>query len=451
MVANPGSGCPPSLLERGIVFALIFLTTGALMPLLRLGGGATPNDAAAQIQVAGDPVQQRVWLLSFVVIAGLVLRHLRSVLRVGLRTTLPWSLTGLALLSTAWSAAPPLTLRRAVLLFGMTSFGAYLAARFPGAALVRLLGAVLAAIALLSVAFALVLPAYGLEHGIHAGLWRGIFAQKNVLGQVMAFGATIWLLRVLYGDGRRFLNLVFLTLSVTLVILAGSSTALVLLVTVGTLLTGFRMLQFGAGVVGLVLVGTGTAVPAAAVWLLVNYERLLALLGRDPTLTGRTEYWALARLMIERRPLLGYGYAGFWQGGREGPASDFILALGGNPTHAHNGILDLWLTLGLVGVVVFVGSLGLNLLRALAHMGHWDGIAGAFPLAFLLFLIASNVTESDVMTYNSLAWLLFAAISFQVPAFGRVSVQPVSAAANPVDRQGIGPAFVPRVTGASPG
>lgn len=453
MVVEREPGSPPTRLEWGISFVLVFLTTGALMPLLRLGGGATPDDAAAQIQVAGDPVQQRVWLVSFVVIAGLVLRHHRRVLRAALRTTIPWVLTGLALLSTAWSAAPALTLRRGVLLLGMSAFGAYLAARFPGAALVRLLGAVLAAITLLSIAFALALPAYGLEHGLHAGLWRGIFAHKNELGRVMSFGATLWLLRVLYGDGRRSINIAFLALSVAVLILAGSSTFLVVFVAVGVALAGIRLLQSGLGVVGLLLVVSGIVVPAGTVWLLANYERILALLGRDPTLTGRTAYWELARIAIERRPLLGYGYGGFWQGGREGPASDFILAVGQNPTHAHNGILDFWLTLGLVGVLLFVGSLGVNLVRATAQLGRRDGGAGAFPLAFLLYLVASNVTESDIMTYNSVVWLLYVAISVQLaPALRTRTVRSAaSALASSDDRQRFGPAPGAHAPGGSPG
>lgn len=414
MDAERGSLRPPSLGERGIAFLLVFVATGALMPLLRLGGGSTPDDAAAQIQVAGDPVQQRVWLLAYLVVAGLVIRHHRVVLSLARRTTVLWLIVGLAVLSTTWSAAPSLTLRRGVLLVGMTAFGAYLAARFPGGALVGLLSAVLAAIAVLSLAFALALPAYGLEHGLHAGSWRGVFAHKNELGRVMAFGATLWLLRALYGYGRFAVNLAFLGLSMALLILAGSTTSLLVLVAIGAALTGLRALQAGVGVVGMVLAVAGIVVPVGAIWLLGNYEALLAALGRDATLTGRTAYWEQARLAIEQRPLLGYGYGGFWQGGLEGPAADFILAVGQNPSHAHNGILDLWLMLGLVGVGLFVASAALNLLRALLLLARGRGIEGVFPLAFLLFLAASNVTESDLITYNSVFWLLYAAVTVQL-------------------------------------
>ena len=43
-----------------------------------------------------------------------------------------------------------------------------------------------------------------------------------------------------------------------------------------------------------------------------NFKRVTGVLGRDPTLTGRTEIWRFAIKSIASRPFLGYGYDVFW-------------------------------------------------------------------------------------------------------------------------------------------
>lgn len=402
-------GAGPARAEQGIAFVVLLLATGAILPLWRLGGGDT-GGVAARIQVEGDPAQQRVWLAVFLLIAGLAAWHGRAVLSAGGRTVWLWVLPGLATASIAWSSAPALTLRRSVLLLGATLFGVYLAARFSADTLVGLLSAVLATIALLSLAAALLLPAYGVEHGLLEGDWRGVFAQKNKLGWAMVLGTAVWVLRLLYGRGAAVVNGAFLALSAFLLVLSNSKTSVVVLTVVLAALFLLRVGQGGAGASGLALIGIGIVGPAGAAWLLGHYEVVLGALGRDATLTGRTEYWAQALLAIEQRPTLGYGYAAFWRG-IDGPSADFVGAIGGNPTHAHNGLLDLGLVLGLVGVLLFLATLVLNLGRALARLGTRSGVDGAFPVIFLVFLVATNVTESDIMTYNSLTWMVYSAVT----------------------------------------
>lgn len=415
MAAEPARSIRPrSFLEHGAGFVVLLLSTGAILPLWRLRGGDVQEAGlASQLQVSGDSVQQQVWLAIFILVAGLVAWHGRAVFDTASRGTLLWLICGYAVVSTGWSSAPSLTLRRSVLLLAATAFGVYLATRYSPTQLADLLAWVLAALALLSFLTVFVAPAYGLEHGFHEGAWRGVFAQKNRLGLAMVLGTTVWLMRLLYGRGRPIVNLVWLGLLAVVLVRSDSKSSLAVLATMVALLVLVRVMQGGSILVGVVLIGVGVVVPAVAVWVLRNYESVLAGIGRDPTLTGRTDYWAQAWLAIERRPLLGHGYAAFWRGS-DGPSADFVVAIGENPTHAHNGLLDLWLILGLVGVLLFLGSLGLNLLRAAARLADRPEIGGALPFVFLAFLVATNLTESDIMVYNSLVWMLYAAFTFQL-------------------------------------
>jgi exopolysaccharide production protein ExoQ len=61
--------------------------------------------------------------------------------------------------------------------------------------------------------------------------------------------------------------------------------------------------------VGLVLLTGGLAIAS----FLSDSSVLFGALGKDATLTGRTELWAHAQTLIWERPFLGTGYHAFWQ------------------------------------------------------------------------------------------------------------------------------------------
>ena len=77
------------------------------------------------------------------------------------------------------------------------------------------------------------------------------------------------------------------------------------------------------------------------------------MLGRDPSLTDRTAVWADV-LALQNRPMLGYGFESFWLGDR-------LMVLWNKwwwrPTQAHNGYIETYLNLGLVGLGLLAGLL----------------------------------------------------------------------------------------------
>src|SRR5690606_2897478 len=109
--------------------------------------------------------------------------------------------------------------------------GLYLAVRYGARELLGLLAAALGTAAALSVAFALALPAHGIDHEVHLGAWRGVFPQKNGLGQTMALGTLAFLLLSLRAEGRRWIAWSGAALCASLVLLSTSKTALAVLLT----------------------------------------------------------------------------------------------------------------------------------------------------------------------------------------------------------------------------
>src|SRR5947199_1655229 len=121
--------------------------------------------------------------------------------------------------------------------------------------------------------------------------------------------------------------------------------------------------------------------------------------------------------MVQRHPWLGYGYGGFWLYW-DGPSAEIwrvcIVRYGWLPPNGHDGFLDLWLDLGLVGLVAFLVSLFGSIGRAvrLAHASRrFDDL---FPTILLYFTILANLTESALVTHNSLIWVLLVATTMHL-------------------------------------
>lgn len=392
------------LWEKIFAATVLFLSTYAIVPLLRKQNGFVFDP------FQGDIIIQALWAGIYAITFFLLLRHWRLVIRVAFLDKFIWLLLGLAFVSIVWSGAPEVTLRRCMALLCSTAFGVYLAARYTRLELLKLLLWALGASAVLSIVFALMLPSYGLHiKTYHA--WRGVYENKNILGCFMALGAIVWLLVAFSQNKRRLAGICFFAVSIILLLFSKSITAFVVLVVLLIVLFFYYLAYYRN-----MRAARFLAILAAAILciLLVHHvEFILTTLGRDATLTGRTLIWQQVWGMILERPWLGYGYSAFWLGWT-GPSSHIWSVLPARVISAHCGFLDLWLQLGLAGVLVFLASFFTNLFKAHVLLRAKNSLAGMFPLLFLLFILLYNITESAILVQNSMFWILYVAISIQL-------------------------------------
>jgi O-antigen ligase len=120
-------------------------------------------------------------------------------------------------------------------------------------------------------------------------------------------------------------------------------------------------------------------------------EIVAAGLGRDLTLTGRTDIWQQT-LRMDINPLIGTGYCSFWQGDRAKSVSEsigYFFAL----KEAHNGYLDVYLNSGLIGLALLAGVLISNANRIIKGLASGGSFA-AFRFSVLAAAIIYNMTES---------------------------------------------------------
>jgi O-antigen ligase len=112
---------------------------------------------------------------------------------------------------------------------------------------------------------------------------------------------------------------------------------------------------------------------------------------------------------VEERPMLGYGYAAFWAP-RAATSERVRAAIGWDAPHSHNGLLDVWLDLGLGGVVCLLAAYTLALRRAWTGLRTRIGIEGVWAVAFLVMLFLGNATESAIWS-SFLIWTIFVAVA----------------------------------------
>jgi exopolysaccharide production protein ExoQ len=128
---------------------------------------------------------------------------------------------------------------------------------------------------------------------------------------------------------------------------------------------------------------------SSSVWLNNNLESLAVSVGKDPSITGRTPLWGFVWEMIQKQPWLGYGYGGFWQGW-DGQAAQIWRAIQWTPNHPHNGLLALWIDLGLLGIIIFAIGFWRYFFRSLAYVRVQHQVEGIWPLLYLIYMVLLN-------------------------------------------------------------
>jgi O-antigen ligase len=144
---------------------------------------------------------------------------------------------------------------------------------------------------------------------------------------------------------------------------------------------------------------------------------LLEQLGRNPTLTGRTVLWEIV-LAHSGNPVFGTGFESFWLG----PRLESIWSMQWwRPNQAHNGYLEIYVTLGWIGI----GLLGLVAIKGyldiLHALSHGSAVA-RLRLAFFAVAIAYNFTEAAFRTLHPV-WLAFLLAVVVVPSPSRKAAE----------------------------
>jgi exopolysaccharide production protein ExoQ len=146
--------------------------------------------------------------------------------------------------------------------------------------------------------------------------------------------------------------------------------------------------------------------------------------GKDPTLTDRTKIWAFV-LGMHTNPLVGTGYQSFWLGQR---LEYFWQNSGlGNLNEAHNGYLEVYLELGILGMALLIGFLVASY-RGICRRLVLQPDLAVLGLAAWLVLVFYNMSEAAFE--GGLLWLVILMTAISVPERARRRARSVDALDN---------------------
>ena len=356
----------------------------------------------------------------------LVLVYHRRALFVAKQAPFLWAVVALQVLSFIWSLFPDISSTTAREVWQTSTFGLYLATRYSLKQQVRLIAIAFGIGGLLSLLLVLAVPSVGIHGADHPGAWKGVYDYKNSLGSYMVVGLAASLLSALDQESPTPKAWWAVALCFVLILLSTSKTALVaMFLSLGTVFVTRKFRWRGR--LAVIIIDLGLLVASLGAALLVsNWVRLLAGLGKDPTLTGRIPMWGVMIHFIQERPFLGYGRAAFFSG-----ASPYPKVVGSAisrvfiPPHAHNGFIELALEIGLIGLGLFLLSLGLAYFRAITRAFTARNCGDLWPLVFLTFLIFNNTTETLLLRFSHIYWVLFMSLAMSL-ALPRRQLKPAT-------------------------
>jgi O-antigen ligase len=132
-----------------------------------------------------------------------------------------------------------------------------------------------------------------------------------------------------------------------------------------------------------------------------GYSYVVEALGRNTTLTGRTEIWD-DLFRMDFSPWVGTGFESFWLGERADYMANRYYF---HPNQAHNGYIEMYVNLGLIGVGFLVLLMASGYKRITAAYREHTGLG---PLRLALFVTAAvyNVTEATFKVMHPV-WIVF--------------------------------------------
>lgn len=369
------------------------------------------------------------------------------------------AIVGVAACSIVWSIDPMLTARRVMGLLLTTLFGIYCGVRVSRLQLMWAAGIAMMLGLLLSVLAIFLFPHEGimLKPSNLEYAWRGVYPHKSPASRVAGLAAIVcWMGLLINSPAQYHQKWLWPALLVSLVLLTltsvRSTTAVVIGTMVGVYVLWFwtaekeeqqhswwarhdSMLGMALALVVIVLVLMTLIEPERFISpLLLNAPSdtqsnaptdqhtsgSIAGLQREPlvattivdevqTLNGRTDLWTTLWQFGCERPILGYGHDTFWHGDNQRNYNQ--LPQRNWASTAHNGLFEVFLNLGLVGIITVIGGhLWVFYKIARDFKGHPTFI---WTVGFFLYLIGVNLLDANLLGRYDIFWILTVAITAQ--------------------------------------
>jgi O-antigen ligase len=361
----------------------------------------------------GNPLDRAVYL-SLIVLALWVMssRSVRWGKVIGRNPALT-ALIVLGLISVTWSDFPYIAFKRWVRDLGTyLMIIAVMSEASPLEAIEKMIRRFCYVTVTLSIVLIKYYPQLGMGYDYYSGApyTVGVTTNKNMLGVLCLVSALFFSWDILRRFAERKDKIVrkllvidggMLLLTLSVLKRADSSTSLLSYVVALMIMFAARLRWIKESPSRLAIMIPVAAVSIAVIDFLFGIRSLVtSSVGRDTTFTGRTNLWAYLG-SLDKNWLLGAGYESFWIGPRL-QAAWKIFQWG--PTEAHNGYLEMYIQLGVVGLFALALVL-MSFYRRIYRELSKNASYAVLCLSFLIVLLIYNYTEAAFR--NCLLWFTF--------------------------------------------
>jgi O-antigen ligase len=412
---------PKSRTSIALWLPVVWLLINASRPIsvwLQVGPPQTAN-----FDVEGSPLDRDIYLVLIAAAIFVLLSRQTAVVRVLQANLLLLLFLLYCAVSCSWSAYPSIALKRWIKFLGdfmMVLIVLTDSERSP--AVKRLLARVGFVLVPLSILLIKYYPLMSRYYSLREGKMfvSGVAEDKNMLGLTcLVFGLGAWwrLLRIWREkkgrDRTRRLIAHFIILAMVLWLfsMANSATSASCFLAAGGLMTLISLFPAARKPLAVhLLVAAIVCVSFSVLFLDVGGGALQAM-GRNPTLTGRTEIWK-GLLAFTENPTFGTGFESFWLGERLAKiwASGELLS---GINESHNGYLELFFNLGWIGIALLAAIIVrgyLGIFRAFRK----DPQTHNLQLAFFTAALTYNFAEAAYKATSPM-WFVFLLAVVVVP------------------------------------
>ncbi len=257
---------------------------------------------------------------------------------------------------------------------------------------------------------------------------QGIVGNRNLLGFIALLGLIIFCVQLADGVVWRTSGIMWVVIAVATLLLTRSSTVIVAVVAVaiaaaGSLWMRTRPVTKRWGVY--ITMWTGSLALMATVPLV--WDPAVNLLGKSSDASGRGDIWNSVWGLIVERPIFGWGWISYWAPWVD-PFSHLAVFEDVLYLQAHNAWLDVWMQVGIVGLVLFAGLVFMGLWRAwfvAVDRPQWDlndnrpySAHSLMPLLLLVALTVQSFAESRILVEGGLALFVAVITALKMPARG---------------------------------
>ena len=332
-----------------------------------------------------------------------------------------------ALLSISWSNFPEVAIKRWIKLFGSAVMVfIILSGPTPVISISSLLRMCFLIHIPLDVVFVKYIRALGVGwDGQGLEMWTGLTTHKNVLGQVcMTAGLYfVWDIFKKPSKGRMALNIVYLFMLVYLMNGPGYSRSATAMFCLFVGIIVFLWIQYAPR--DPELLNRYFIKFACSVFFLIAFSQLgiffftenrsigevtIEMSGRDSTLTGRTDLWEDILKYASINPFTGVGYGSFWIGNLSHNLWDKHFW---HPEQGHNGYIDVYVELGMIGLFLF-GGLLISAFRKIKSNIVANFEYGCFQISMFIMIIIHNLAETSFLRGDVDLWFMFLLVSLNI-------------------------------------